>query len=175
LGRRGGGESGAVKARRVRPDSWCIVSGRGASTVPEAWRRLLRKLSEVLARLRTTSAFWRSTVPVGAFQALPVIVLAGASRPLAQTDSERVVPSKRFTALVHIRSKPDADPERDGSRLGRVSRLVRSVPWWYKVQLSDSSTGFPSKAWPTIAHPSATRQQDELRLLPETSTQAPAH
>jgi hypothetical protein len=48
------------------------------------------------------------------------VALAGSGTAQAQIDSERVVPSKRVTTFVHIRTAPDAD----STEKGRLPTIV---------------------------------------------------
>lgn len=96
-------------------------------------------------------------------RALLVCVAFVLASPAAAQD--RITPSDRVTTHVRIRAAAGETATEIGQlHIGEGLPLVRSLPRWYEVRLSESQTGFVSKSWTSRSIALAPRQTDELRM-----------
>jgi hypothetical protein len=66
--------------------------------------------------------------------------------------AQNVVPSDRVQDRVIVRAEPSTQSTIISSlRKGESARLMESIPYWYKIELSNLAVGYVSKAWTKIS------------------------
>jgi endonuclease/exonuclease/phosphatase family metal-dependent hydrolase len=70
--------------------------------------------------------------------------------------SQSVVPSDRVADRVIVRENPNTHGNIVGSlKIGESAVLIESIPYWFKVELSNNAVGYVSKAWTNISNSAA--------------------
>ena len=100
--------------------------------------------------VRIAAAFWKRSVSTTksaeAKCSWLFLALAFIASPAAAED---IVPSERVRSSVVVREEPIGPPSQQvGSlRPGERATLLESVPYFWKVRLSNGAVGYVSKNW----------------------------
>ena len=83
----------------------------------------------------------------------------------AQGAEEFVTPSDRVKHYVSVRESTDTgSPVTARLEKNHKAKLIESVPFWHKIELSDGMQGYVSKAWTKIVPEQAERASNELKI-----------
>lgn len=79
--------------------------------------------------------------------------------------AQQVRPSERVVTALNVRAEASSASALVAQlRPGDSAALIRRVPRWYEVRLSDGREGYVSKAWSTVETALAVKAPDELRI-----------
>ncbi len=75
-----------------------------------------------------------------------ILIIWGISLP--EIYAQNVVPSERVQDKVNVRAEPNTQSDIIGTlKIGESARFIDSVPYWYKIELSENRDGYVSKVW----------------------------